>query len=708
MRIGGAIMVKFSDLVKDSVFKCADGFEGLHPEISVILPTFRRGDNGLFQKSVDSLLNQTFKNFELIIIDDASTDSTAEHIRNYMAKDPRVAVIRHQRNIGLPAVSQDEGFLRSRGAFYFYAFDDNEYDPAAMETLIGFLNEHPDLKAVYGASAFVLEDGSSSLIGDEDLDLDRQLTLNYIPNSPVLMRRELIDDVGFYDPHISMVRLCDWDLWCRIARKYPVGRVDKTLVKELSLSLSDSLANDYPLSKAAVRERMFTDRTAALRADGIASLEIDDISPALSRQSQREIKHIAETKFAPFFWSKKEYPLPEEGGRYLLAVVNCVEASTDMFLSSRNVHVVVLNEVSLAEEMAFHLRNASAVIFSRYISENYRLYAEVCRRIGTPYYYYTDDNFFDLGMQEFDGDTVEFLNGAEGFLFSTQALQDFFAARGYAPSETVAPVVFRPEQVRFDADRFADPEELRFLYASNMRMEGLLEFRDVLKRLRQRYKIRFFVFDRGQQSGEREEFIRCCKEDGIEVEVLAGERSYDAFLGKIADKGLHFVIHPAGKNAEFTKNCKYKTLNFAAVGAYASAFVFVPDVFPFSKIRDEYGLSGLVYATPEDVEREVARLLSDGDYARRSFDGLTGLCAKELDGDKNEAVFDGILSKASVEKRPFRISLADRLKAFGVSVMSTLTFGKLHKKLKKQRKFLKRKLRFFKMCEMFPPCGTAD
>ena len=101
-------MVKFSDLVKASVFKCADGFEGLHPEISVILPTFRRGDNGLFQKCVDSLLNQTFKNFELIIIDDASTDSTAEHIRSYMAKDPRVAVIRHQRNIGLPAVSEIE------------------------------------------------------------------------------------------------------------------------------------------------------------------------------------------------------------------------------------------------------------------------------------------------------------------------------------------------------------------------------------------------------------------------------------------------------------------------------------------------------------------------------------------------------------------------------------------------------------------------
>ena len=85
------------------------------PVVSVLLPTFRRAKSGLFLKAVNSVLNQTLMALELIIIDDASTDGTAAIIAEIMAKDGRVSCLKHPVNIGLPAVSEFEGFQKARG-----------------------------------------------------------------------------------------------------------------------------------------------------------------------------------------------------------------------------------------------------------------------------------------------------------------------------------------------------------------------------------------------------------------------------------------------------------------------------------------------------------------------------------------------------------------------------------------------------------------
>ena len=75
------------DLIKNPLIKKSSEFDQLNPEISIMLPTYCRGKSGLFKKCVDSILSQTFKNFELIIIDDASVDGTADVINNYINND---------------------------------------------------------------------------------------------------------------------------------------------------------------------------------------------------------------------------------------------------------------------------------------------------------------------------------------------------------------------------------------------------------------------------------------------------------------------------------------------------------------------------------------------------------------------------------------------------------------------------------------------
>src|SRR5262245_34007779 len=87
------------------------------PEVSIILPTYCRGANGLVKRSIDSVLNQTFSSFELIVMDDGSTDGTSELVSGYARVDDRVIHIRHESNCGLPALRVNEGLLRARGEF---------------------------------------------------------------------------------------------------------------------------------------------------------------------------------------------------------------------------------------------------------------------------------------------------------------------------------------------------------------------------------------------------------------------------------------------------------------------------------------------------------------------------------------------------------------------------------------------------------------
>src|SRR6266567_7475011 len=74
------------------------------PEISVIMPTYCRGDSGLLERAIRSVLRQTFRDFELIIVDDGSRDRTRSVVLGFLEADHRIRYIRHEINSGLPAL----------------------------------------------------------------------------------------------------------------------------------------------------------------------------------------------------------------------------------------------------------------------------------------------------------------------------------------------------------------------------------------------------------------------------------------------------------------------------------------------------------------------------------------------------------------------------------------------------------------------------
>jgi GT2 family glycosyltransferase len=193
------------------------------PLISVVLPTFN-GERYLEQAAA-SCLNQTYRNLELIIVDDASTDNTPEIIARLAASDSRIVVIRHAENRKLPA-SLNTGFAKARGEYLTWTSDDNYYHPAALRTLAEILRKKPEVDIVY--SDYLLIDDLNKEIGKVFVSPAEGLGFkgNCI-GACFLFRREVFAQLGGYDEKYYLAE--DYDFWLRAARRFSLAPVHRFL-----------------------------------------------------------------------------------------------------------------------------------------------------------------------------------------------------------------------------------------------------------------------------------------------------------------------------------------------------------------------------------------------------------------------------------------------------------------------------------------------
>src|SRR5206468_12088636 len=122
------------------------GRRGLMTElVSIVLPTYNRAP--MILRAISSCLEQTYRNIEVLVVDDGSTDETPEIVQRVAQHDPRVRYIR-QENAKLPA-ALNTGFRAARGALLTWTSDDNAYEPNAIEVMVDYLHEHPETGLVY-------------------------------------------------------------------------------------------------------------------------------------------------------------------------------------------------------------------------------------------------------------------------------------------------------------------------------------------------------------------------------------------------------------------------------------------------------------------------------------------------------------------------------------------------------------------------------
>lgn len=180
--------------------------------------------------SVESILNQSFSDFEFIIVDDGSTDSSSEILESYAAQDERLRLLRNASNLGLTR-SLNKGLELACGEYVARQDADDISLPERFMSQVRFLGEHPEIGVVGSWITNIDETGqrdvcktptSSALIGWT------LLFSNCMAHPSIMFRRSLVRDGVFYRPEITYGQ--DYDLWARISSKTKLANLPECLV----------------------------------------------------------------------------------------------------------------------------------------------------------------------------------------------------------------------------------------------------------------------------------------------------------------------------------------------------------------------------------------------------------------------------------------------------------------------------------------------
>ncbi len=189
-------------------------------KVSIVLPVYN-GEQYL-KGAMESCLNQTYKNIELIIVDDCSTDSTPDIIKSFT--DDRIRYICHEKNKRLPG-ALNTGFKIAKGNYLTWTSDDNEYFPNAIETMLLCLSENPGTDLVYADYKVIdVITGESST---RSLQSPLELKENNGMGACFLYTRRVYNIIGEYNPALYLVE--DYDYWIRTAKAFNTCHCNQTL-----------------------------------------------------------------------------------------------------------------------------------------------------------------------------------------------------------------------------------------------------------------------------------------------------------------------------------------------------------------------------------------------------------------------------------------------------------------------------------------------
>ena len=183
------------------------------PIVSVIIPTYNR--EKLLMRAIQSVLNQTFKDFEIIVVDDSSRDNTKEVVKSI--KDKRIKYIYKSRLPHNPASTRNEGIIKSKGKYIAFLDDDDEWFPEKLQLQLKEF-ENRNIGLVY-TKCITLKNGK----------LNRISNIKRISTPSVMIKKEVINKVGLFDENLDCVE--DRDMWLRVSKEYEFKFIDKVLIK---------------------------------------------------------------------------------------------------------------------------------------------------------------------------------------------------------------------------------------------------------------------------------------------------------------------------------------------------------------------------------------------------------------------------------------------------------------------------------------------
>ena len=202
------------------------------PRFSVIIPLYNKAP--YVGKTVESVLGQTFGDYELIIVDNGSNDGSHEIVAAFT--DPRIKIVRLEENVGV-SNARNKGVAMASAPIVTFLDADDWWDPTFLEEMAGLIERHPDA-GIYGTGYYIVKNGKKRLapIGvDEGFE---EGEINYcavyaktlcmpLTSITVAMPKAVFDETGGFKPHLKLGE--DFDLWIRIALKHKTVFLNKPL-----------------------------------------------------------------------------------------------------------------------------------------------------------------------------------------------------------------------------------------------------------------------------------------------------------------------------------------------------------------------------------------------------------------------------------------------------------------------------------------------
>lgn len=197
---------------------------------SIVIPTYNRAD--FIQQTIQSVLDQTYKDFEIIIIDDGSKDNTKQIVEDCIKKTPDKISYFFQENKGVSA-ARNFGIDKSKGEFIVFLDSDDVLLPNCFELQRKAFDENPYTGLVYGKRSLIDKEGNiikkdfSNKKFKSGYIFDDLLFGSCMVPCTVMVKRDCLKTVGYYDESISGGE--DWELYLRICKKYPVIFIDSVI-----------------------------------------------------------------------------------------------------------------------------------------------------------------------------------------------------------------------------------------------------------------------------------------------------------------------------------------------------------------------------------------------------------------------------------------------------------------------------------------------
>lgn len=199
------------------------------PKVSIIVPTYNRGN--FIQEMIESVISQTYDNWELIIVDDGSTDNTAEIITPYISKKIHYYSLEHTGR----SFARNFGISKSTGEFIAYLDSDDVFLPTKIEKQVKWLIEHSDDAMVYTSALQINDFGEyfpALYLAECSGDIYKKVAM-FLPVTitlpSVLIRKEVQDKIGDFDEELD--RFEDTDMWRRVSRDYKIHALMEPLLK---------------------------------------------------------------------------------------------------------------------------------------------------------------------------------------------------------------------------------------------------------------------------------------------------------------------------------------------------------------------------------------------------------------------------------------------------------------------------------------------